>query len=330
MPKFDYIIQNPPYLRTFHTKFFKLGYDLLKENGKMTIIEPATWLINVRKGGDVKRVYNDMKKHVEGHVSKVIIENYNNQFGTDFATPFSITYLDKSRTFDKIDFFCCGEYRQVDNLMDCNMVGPYDMIWRIFDKILAYGDTMSNHIYKPGKTKTDEKTHYCKYPEIIGNPYVQCYNNHTRINPIKCNYILPDKFCYQLCNKKFSLALVTPYYHISPNNNISDKILKQFSCVSHEETDKQAFCLYGTKEELENWKYNVFNTKLPAFLSICLIIGQHGNVKETMPWLVDKRYTDEEIYELFNIDEEEQKFIDKTLEKYERESPFYKRMFFGI
>jgi len=47
--KFDYIIQNPPYLKTLHIDCFNKGLDILKEDGKMTIIEPATWLIDVRQ-----------------------------------------------------------------------------------------------------------------------------------------------------------------------------------------------------------------------------------------------------------------------------------------
>jgi hypothetical protein len=49
-----------------------------------------------------------------------------------------------------------------------------------------------------------------------------------------------------------------------------------------------------------------------------------------MPWLVDKRYTDEEIYELFNIDEEDQKFINDVLEKNKVDSPWFRRKMFGI
>lgn len=49
MCKFDYIIQNPPYSKSLHLDFFKNGLEMLSENGRMVIIEPATWLINVKK-----------------------------------------------------------------------------------------------------------------------------------------------------------------------------------------------------------------------------------------------------------------------------------------
>ena len=56
MPKFDYIIQNPPYKKTLHLDFFNKGLDLLSETGKMIIIEPSTFYINIRKNGKAKKL----------------------------------------------------------------------------------------------------------------------------------------------------------------------------------------------------------------------------------------------------------------------------------
>ena len=49
MPKFDYIIQNPPHNKNLHIQFFNKGLDILSDTGKMTIIEPAIWLMNLRQ-----------------------------------------------------------------------------------------------------------------------------------------------------------------------------------------------------------------------------------------------------------------------------------------
>lgn len=74
--KFDCIIQNPPYKGSLHLDFLEKGLDLLAENGKMVIIEPATWLINVRKNGKAPK-YDAIKKRIDGHVESVAIENLN-------------------------------------------------------------------------------------------------------------------------------------------------------------------------------------------------------------------------------------------------------------
>ena len=82
-----------------------------------------------------------------------------------------------------------------------------------------------------------------------------------------------------------------------------------------------------TKEEIENWYHFVYTNKLPVFINICLTIDEHNNSKEYVPWLVDKKYTDEEIYNLLNINKEEQELIDKTLLNYDKDSQFGKRLF---
>ena len=114
------------------------------------------------------------------------------------------------------------------------------------------------------------------------------------------------------------------YYH----NDISNKPLCKFDRGKHL-TDKVADCLYGTKQELENWKHFVFNNKIPLFTSIVLVIDQNNTCKDVLCWLTDKQYTDSEIYQLLGITEDEQKFIDKTIKKYERHSPWFKRYMCG-
>lgn len=87
--------------------------------------------------------------------------------------------------------------------------------------------------------------------------------------------------------------------------------------------------VYGTREELENWKHFVFNNKLPLFLNIVLTINQDNNSKKFVPWLVDRQYTDDEINKLFGFTEEEIRLMDVTLKKYERNSPWFRRYMCG-
>ena len=324
MPKFDYIIQNPPYSGSFHLEFMKKGLDMLKPSGKMTIIEPATWLINVRKNGKAK-LYDEIKKKLGKHVYKVMVENYNKEFDTAMYVPFAVTYIDMDKEYDKIDFWCCGEHRVVNDIYDCNMIGSYDMIWSILNKIKAYGEkigTMKDHIYKDGKTKIDDETWFMPYSDIIsGGTPVGLYairpnsaiSNQNYINNYFAKY-------YQL------------YYHTS--YNISNTIQKCYS-IGGSTKDKKKFSnklanqLFGTKQELENWKHFIFNSRIPLFTSIVLVIDQHNTCKDVLCWLTDNQYTDEEIYQLLGITEEEQKFIDKTLKRYERNSPWFKRYMCG-
>ena len=101
MPKFDFIIQNPPYNKSLHLDFFNKGLDLLSDTGKMVIIEPSTWLIELRqniaekKSSQMKK-YIALKERIKGHVSKVVIENFNKEFNVGLYVPCSITYIDKN------------------------------------------------------------------------------------------------------------------------------------------------------------------------------------------------------------------------------------------
>ena len=99
---------------------------------------------------------------------------------------------------------------------------------------------------------------------------------------------------------------------------------------SNKITDKPADCLYGTKNELENWKYFVFNNKLPLALNIILINDQHNNSIKFVPWLVNKQYSDEEIYKLLNINNKEIQLINNVTNRYKRNSKWFKRYMTGV
>ena len=95
------------------------------------------------------------------------------------------------------------------------------------------------------------------------------------------------------------------------------------------ETDKPSKCLYGTYQELSNWKHFCENNTLPIFINICMTIDQHNNSLKYVPWLVDKQYTDQEIYEMFHFTEQEINLIEYTVEKFKRNTPWTQRMIYG-
>ena len=316
--KFDYIIQNPPYSGSLHLDFLNKGLDILDNKGKMVIIEPSTWLINVRKTGKAE-LYDKVKSRLNNHVYKVIIENLNFEFETSMYVPFAITYIDFNQEFEKIDFFCCGEHKIVEHLYDCNMIGSYDMIWSILNKVKSYTEitgTLKNHIYKPGKTEITEDTWFCKYGDIISWSGTSGAGRFT-----KSDFLTKDSYYTKHACGDFYNPYISAYY-IS-KFQLSDK---PFNAIW---SDKIADQLYGTKQELENWRYNISNTKIPLFLSMTLINQQSNTIKDFMPWLVDKKYNDEELYMMLCITEQEQQFIDKTIKKFERTSPFFKRYMCG-
>jgi hypothetical protein len=316
--KFDYIIQNPPYNGSLHLDFLEKGLDLLTEKGRMVIIEPATPFINIRKDGGSAKRFNSIKDRLSGHVESVVIENRNKDFGTDQYVPFATTTIDFSKTFDKIEFTCFGEKKIVKSIYDCNLIGDYNLIWSILNKIQGC-DTMKNHT----TTKNEGgNMFYAKYSKNDALPLCQTESERVGRSYENSETMFSTHKFGKYCTKYSTVAF--HYY----KNEISDKPMCAYDRGKHL-TTKIADNIYGTKEELENWKYFIFNNKLPLFINILMTIHQQNVVTGWLPWLVDKQYTDDEINELFGFTEEEIKLIDRTIKKYERNSPWFKRYMCG-
>lgn len=318
--KFDYIIQNPPYNGSLHLVFLAKGLDLLTPNkGRMVIIEPATWLINVRKNGKAKK-YDELKKRLEGHVESVVIENRNDEFGTGLKMPFATTVIDLSKTYDEIEFVCCGERKMVKSLYDCNLVGDYATIWSILGKVRSGKTTMSDRVVSK-KTKPSN-ANYLKFDEIVTVPMGKYGSTAEKMLDLPC-------FMMDTRNGKYAISYLAPAFSQVDENIYSEVPFAKKRGASKELSDHEANCVYGTADELENWKFNVKNIKLLLFLNIVLTIDQNNCSKEFLPWLVDRKYTDEEINKMFGFTEEEIALIDRTIKKYERNSPWFKRYMCG-
>ena len=295
MPKFDFILYNPPYSKSLHLDFLKAGYNMLSDTGKMIIIEPSTFYINIRKNGKAK--------------------NYNKEFNTTICFPFAITYIDKAKTYNNIDVNICGEYKNVTSLYDINLIGNYNLIWSILDKINY--DKVKNHLYLPNKSNKKEGNYYCKFAGITAN-MCGCGNR----------FFSNEMFRLTL-NKDYYLAFTATLFHSDRTSDIQNYPNERRTRGGVKIEGSEAECITGTKEELENWKYFVFNNSLPLFINICMTIDQNNNSLDYIPWLVDKKYTDKEIYDMFGFTDEEIKLIETTIKKYERYSPWFKRYMCG-
>ena len=320
--RFDIILSNPPYNKTLHIDFFNKGLDLLSDTGKMVIIEPSTWLIELRQNiGEKKssqmKKYIAIKERIKGHVSKVVIENFNKEFNIVLYVPCSITYIDNTKTFDKIEFINCGVKKYVDSLNDCNLIGNYEIIKSIFEKLNNY-DKVKNHLYLPNKSNKKEGNYYCKFAGIISAN--MCGGG---------NRFFSNEMFRLTLNKDYYLAFTAPLFHSDRTSDIQNYTNERRTRGGVKIEGSEAECITGTKEELENWKYFVFNNSLPLFINICMTIDQNNNSLDYIPWLVDKKYTDEEIYEMFGFTDEEINLIETTIKKYERYSPWFKRYMCG-
>ena len=313
--KFDICVGNPPYSGSLHLDIISSVLPFMSKRATGCFIHPATWLINLRKDGSSALKYRSIKNKLKGHISSICIENFNKKFNTKLYIPFSITNIDMSHTGD-IDFTCFGENKKVKSLDDCNLIGDYNTIWSILDKVKTYGDVMKNHIYIPTEN-VDNDMYYCKYDGLVARGI--CADYRTSDVWFRKNY--------------YASTYIWPCFDDRPPIDISSEPIHSlkngYTYSNPVYSDKIEDNLYDTKEHLENWKHFIFNNKLPLFINIVLTIHQQNVITNWVPWLVDKKYTDEEINEKFGFTENEIKLIDDTLKKFERNSPYFKRYMFG-
>lgn len=321
--KFDCIIQNPPFSGDLHLEFFNKCLDILSENGQMVIVEPGQWIVQLKDNAKYTKptsLAEQIKHKIENHVKTIDLNNYNAEFGIANKTAISITSIDFSKEYNTIDFNCCGEIDKVNSLYDCNLIGNYNIIKSILLKCKNYKDHMSDHCVDVRKYKTYENKGY----------YFLSYASYM-INNLGSNYGSTVKQIYDdTKNKQYILfntsfgTYYSAYCILGNGSKISYNFIEKG--VKHGSPKDS---IYGTKNELENWQYYINNNYLPLFINLCLTIDEHNNSKEYVPWLVDKKYSNKEIYKILNINEIEQNFIEETIKKYDINSKWFKIYMLG-
>ena len=311
--KFDICLMNPPYDGDLHLDFFNRTLDNLTEDGKVCIVEPGQWLVQLKNNGkytkEKSKAY-EIKNKIAGHIKDVELQNLNKEFNIANKTVCSIVTVDYSKDYSKIDFNCCGDISQVNSIYDCNLIGDYATVKSILDKCRAYKDHMINHCINTRK-----------YKEYEGKGYwFLRYGNYMLDNLGSISGSTRKSDDEMRC---FIGNLFRPYKIVAAE----DKPITNHVPLS--KSGNPCDSVYGTKKELENWKYFTEHNNIVVFVNICLTIDENNNSREYLPWLVDKKYTDEEIYKLLNINKEEQEFISSIINKFDRNSQFGKN-YFGV
>ena len=318
MIQFDTVIGNPPYSGSLHLDIIESVLPFMSGRSTGCFIHPATWLINVRKNGKAKQ-YNLLKDKLNGHIKSINLENLNKKFNTTRFDPYCITNIDMTKKYTNIDFTFCGEHKIVDTLYDCNLIGNYNDINDILEKVKSYGDMMKDHI--TNKDMGDEYW-YAKFEEK--NMLPLCQMETDRVGK---SYENSSNNFIKTKNGEFYSKYFTTAIHYIDQEPSSSPLCRRDR--GKHITDIIDWNVYGTENEIKNWKHFIFNNKLPLFINIVITISQDNPNKEYLPWLVDKQYTDEEINEKFGFTKDEIKLIDDTLKKFERHSPWFKRYICG-
>lgn len=311
--KFDYIIQNPPYSGLTHIDFLRNMYDLLPASGRMVIIQPSRFYIELRETKDRKEVFNPVIDHIKDNVYKIIIETLAFDFKITNEIPLAITYIDKSKTYKEKELIICGEQIMTDDIYDCNLIGKRAVVNSILNKVQKYPDMMINH--KDKKSNKDTAA-YVKYQgRVLMNVAKHFYTGNRYGDYNNLGNFIKDEI--------HGLTLFRPYFDCcffknrEIYNSIQDDMQNYIICDIFESYEQN-------KEALINWKHFIYETYLGHFIPIVCLISKQNTVYHYMPFIIE-HMNDKQLYEMFGFTEEEIELIESTCKKFDRENWWFKR-----
>ena len=167
--KFDVVITNPPYLgkRALHQQFFNLAVELVKDDGDVVFIQPATVYFNKKEYQ--KNAVKTMISHLENYVVDVEILGSEIFENASVANDLAITHLKKTKSNTKninaIKYKNGDKYTDVPlaNISQTRM-NP-DVYESISNKIKTY---ISKHGSLQDALETDESKIKAKLAKIRG------------------------------------------------------------------------------------------------------------------------------------------------------------------
>lgn len=279
--KFDNIIMNPPYSKNLHLKILAEAVTHLSDKGKCVNLSPIRWLqdplAQYKKGSDFKRFEESVAKHIE---SLDVIENKN--------------------TFSLF------------NCQNCQDLGIY-LVNQYVNKF-SYFNENEKSIFN----KTFKKT------KCIGDvlEYEKIKGWRVRINPIAGGTHVGVGGKAHIIHWKYSWIFNNGYQDgkhwttfVECRNNHSRNEGEPFPCSI-------SFKSYPEAKNFEDSTKTFFM----HWLNIKCRLDVH--FVDLLPWMGDcinprtglkgykSEWTNEDFYKYFSITKEEQKIIEKTMEKY--------------
>lgn len=296
--KFDSLVMNPPYKGGLHIDIFNKAFDLLKEGGSMTSIQPATPFLNTNTPKPNKKDVL-IRKIIQKHKSLIRMVDGNELFNEEFFVPLSIITLTK--TIDETESVCV-EYQHLDSVM--GGVHKYET----FNDVFMHGNdlvlSIRNKIFNKKTISLNDKSS----KKITTSPYwvtMAAVVGH----PPKNNKINPDFYCLVFKQNE---------------NNPNSLIVENFSDLPGRSNgrDKRGIAVNSLNEA--NNLIKTMMTKTYRFSLSLSKIGSNlwgGNMLDTVPYLdFSIEWTDEMLNEYFKFSEDEINFINNYIGNwYERD-----------
>jgi hypothetical protein len=290
--KFDVIVGNPPYLRGVHLKILETVLEILSDDGKLIFIHPAEWLSQLRTNGKGS-YYKELRNKLSPIASSIEFRNGVLEMEVGMYVPLSITFLDKCKKDQKINF--------ISNLMENNNL---DVFYTHLDQINRWACT--DDIYKI-TSKIDLRRNL--------KQQIKKYNGdfYISLSSLTGNGFLSVEFYDGLRKISNMFNLVN-----STSNLVSDKPLISKPQGKKKIGNEKLWISFPSKIEAENCLKFLTKTKLIKFLIVVYKIDQHADsIFDYLPLLDDftKEWTDDELYNFYNLDSADKALIDNVIDR---------------
>jgi predicted RNA methylase len=291
--KFDLGATNPPYTQMIDMDFLSKSYDICD---KILFVHPSTWLLDEK---NKQKKFLKVKDKIGKDLEKIVLFNGNKVFNIQLFVPCVYTYINKNKKTEGIicDDKILNKTIHYRDIYEINKFSDVDIYPRLKKKILDVmkSEKLSNlddkKIFNISTKRNSKKWKIDKFKELntTGDFYINVAQIRGHVN-LKSKIMLQDDF----------------YTIVSRDNVVARKI------------DNHMFFLFKEIDEANNFlKYLKTN-----FVRFCLSLNKNNSQLECaemkmIPWLdFSKNWTDEKLYEYFELTEEEIKFIEKVIPKY--------------
>jgi hypothetical protein len=292
--KKDFIIINPPYNK--HEEIFNKSFDMLNDGGVLICIHPSTHFLNRKPTSKTSKIQRQLDI-VTNYKSRLTLVDGNKIFDAGFFVPLSITRVEKVLD-EKIEVVYSHidssnkEVKTYDKLDDIFIHGN-DIVLKIRDQIFSkMKSSIEDNVYRKGKSSE----YYLTINKMVGN----IPRNEGKMNP--------DFYC--LVNKK---------YENSVDDLISNIAKEKWEQKGGSQFNQIALNSY---DECVNTHHNLM-TKFSRFALSIYKIASYMDCGEllSVPFLdPSKKYSDLELYDYFELNQEEIEFINTYIQNwYERD-----------
>jgi 16S rRNA G966 N2-methylase RsmD len=286
--EFDYCMKNVWNIDKFDLIFANppfnqmIDMDFLSKSydiaDKVVFIHPSTWLLDEK---NKQKKFVNIKNKISEHLEKITLFNANKSFNIQLFVPCVITYVNKDKKIKGIE--CIDRINDIkliyENINQINKFSNISIYPKLKQKIKNYCD---DNLYLRLKDFDNIDNFYVNLSQLRGNVDLK-----SDTNMLKSDF-------YTMCTK---------------NLKVEKTKRKQ------REKTQAAF----SSEKNAN---NFLNYVKLDFVRFCLSINKNNQnlycgEMSLIPWLdFSQEWTDEKLYKMFDLTQEEIDFINKHIPKY--------------